>query len=175
MMAHAFALVAMLLLAPAPPTNPRNLRAPALEAVVQDLRPVDDDFVRHPPIELDLQTSIDLYQRLWRLGRAGLRAAGRDRALAQDFRVIAEKSRVAFYAGLTAQPYFRVARRSDPPIMLPELERRTERMVATVVARGEEVRRAISRVLARFPLWTDDSAWGYRPPPTHEPPPRGLR
>ena len=149
---------------PLPPTDPKNLAAPALEAVVQELRPFDDHFVHHPPLELTLDESVDLYHRLWQLGRRGVRAAGADRELAAEFRTIEERARVAVHAGLQARRGFRVNRRDALPVLTPEDERRTVQMVATVVARGEDVMRAISRVLARFPLWTDDAVWGYRPP-----------
>lgn len=148
---------------PPPPTILGNLRAPALEAVVQDLRPFDDRFVQHPPLQLELEEAIDIYHRLWLLGRRGVREAGPIPELARDFRTIEEQSRVAVFAALQARPFFRVDRRDTPPLVLPEQERRTVQLVATVVARGEEVVRAISRVLARFPLWTDEPVWGYRP------------
>lgn len=162
---QTLALIAAFFLAAAPPspTDPRTLRAPELEALVQELRPFDDYFVKHPPIELHVDEAIDTFHQLWALGRKGIKLAGKDRMLANDFQIIASRSRVATFAGITAQPYVRIARRDQAPSISPSDERRTVQMVATVVARGEEVQRAISRILTRFPLWTDDAAWGYRP------------
>lgn len=161
-------LVAALLFAP-------PLRAPEVEALAQELRSYDEQFVKRPPLELTIPDAIETFHRLWHLGLKGVKAAGKDAELAKDFREIAEKSRVATYAAMSAEPFFRVALRTDLPRVSPEHERRTGRMVATVVARGEEVQRAISRILTRFPLWTDDAVWGPRPLPPDEPPPRFTR
>lgn len=141
------------------------LHAPEIEALVQELRPYDEAFVKKPPIALTIPEAIEIYHRLWRLGLKGAAAAAKDAPLAKDFREIAEKARVATHAALTAEPFMRVALRTRPPRVSPEHEARTVKMVATVVARGEEVQRAISRILARFPLWGDDAVWGTRPPP----------
>lgn len=165
------ALVAALVLgagahaAPRPLTSVAEIKNPELERLVQALRPFDDRFVRQPPLELPLHDAIELFHQLWQLGRRGVRLAGADRALAADFRVIERQSHTVVRAGMQAAPGFRVDVRTRQPIVTIEEERRTGALVATMVARGDLVVAAIGRILSRFPLWGDDAAWGYRPPP----------